>query len=78
MAQEQGGTETECGVSEITDYQVVSAMERFGGSFVRKLAELVRLADPDNYERIKATWPDYWETYREMARLARERDAATR
>jgi hypothetical protein len=59
-----------------TDSEVVNAMERFGGSFVRALAKLCYLADPDNLQRIKAAWPDYWQEYAEAARLAKERDRA--
>lgn len=65
-------------MSDVPDWDVVQMMERYGGSFVRKLAELTHLADPDNYERIKATWPDYWETYAQMAKDVRTRDAAAR
>lgn len=57
-----------------TDWDVVRTMERFGGSFVRKLGELCHLADPDNLQRIKTAWPDYWQKYSDMFELAKERD----
>jgi hypothetical protein len=53
-----------------SDYEIVRTMERFGGSFVRTLAELCNRADPQNLAKIKATWPEYWQEYAEMARLA--------
>jgi hypothetical protein len=55
------------GESPPTDVEIVHAMERFGGSFVNTLALLCYLADEENYRRIKATWPEYWAKYAEMA-----------
>jgi len=45
------------------DFDVVSAMIEYGGSFVRKLGAAALVADPENLDKIKATWPDYWATY---------------
>lgn len=52
-----------------TDYAIVCAMERYGGSFVRNLAACCQTADPVNLAKIKATWPDYWQEYTDTARL---------
>jgi len=49
------------------DYRVVEAMERYGGSFVQALALLCFRADHVNLNKIKATWPEYWLQYSEMA-----------
>lgn len=49
------------------DLKIVEAMERYGGSFVKALANAARQADHYNLGKIRATWKDYWETYREMA-----------
>ncbi len=51
-----------------TDAQVLDAMHRHGGSFVVALSRAARFADQENRARIKATWPEYWETYSEFAR----------
>lgn len=48
------------------DYKTVEAMEKYGGSFVKALAELARRADPFNLELIKITWARYWKQYQEM------------
>ncbi|MDE2015942.1 MAG: hypothetical protein KGI72_05465 [Patescibacteria group bacterium] len=45
------------------DY-VVEGMKAWGGSFIRRLADLILTADPINLNKIKMTWPEYWETYR--------------
>lgn len=37
----------------------IRAMKRYGGSFVRALAEAWLLADEDNDRRIEAAWPNY-------------------
>lgn len=59
-----------------TDYEIVRCMHRFGGSFVRHLAELCEKADPVNFAKIKATWPDYWQRYAEMVPHMKARDEA--
>lgn len=61
-----------------TDWDVVRTMERFGGSFVRALAQCCHAADPVNLAKIKATWPEYWAEYAEMSVLVKERDEAQR
>lgn len=54
------------------DFAIVSAMEKYGGSFVKALAELCHRADHINLAKIKETWSEYWEEYTKMA----EKDAA--
>jgi hypothetical protein len=51
------------------DLVVIEEMERTGGGFVRALAVAASKADPENLRRIKAAWPEYWNEYREHARL---------
>lgn len=50
------------------DLKVVEAMEKYGGSFVVALAQAARRADANNLAKIKATWPEYWQQYLEMAK----------
>ena len=49
------------------DLKVIEAMEKYGGSFVAALAQAARRADSTNLAKIKATWPEYWQQYTEMA-----------
>ena len=42
---------------------VASAMEKYGGSFVEYLGKALRRADPENAERIKQAFPEYWSEY---------------
>jgi hypothetical protein len=42
-------------------------MRKRGGSFVKALAETYVLADPDNRERIKDAFPEYWMRYLQIA-----------
>jgi hypothetical protein len=58
----------------ITDDDVAAAMRTRGGSFVKKLGELWPLADSDNQRRIKAVWPEYWETYTKHAQQLQEQE----
>lgn len=45
------------------EYRTLENMERYGGSFVQKLAALARQADATNLKKIKETWPEYWDVY---------------
>lgn len=54
----------------MTDYEITDAMIVYGGGFVRGLAHLFTLADPQNQERLKNAFPDYWQQYADLARRA--------
>ena len=45
------------------DFITTEAMIKKGGSFVRHLGKLWRLADTDNKDRLKKAFPEYWENY---------------
>lgn len=49
------------------DFKTVEAMGKYGGSFVKALAELCHRADSDNLQKIKNTWFEYWKQYEEMS-----------
>ena len=53
----------------MTDQQlrVVEAMARWGGSFVKALAEAFYRADHTNFLRLKKAFPDYWKDYEVIA-----------
>lgn len=53
----------------MTDDQILDAMTRYGGSFVRTLADLYRRGDPENQAKLRATFADYWDDYTDTARL---------
>ena len=48
------------------DFHTVTMMEKYGGSFVKALAEACHRADLTNLQKIKDTWPEYWKQYSEM------------
>jgi len=50
------------------DLAVVEAMEKYGGSFVKALAQLARRADASNLEKIKHTWATYWLEYTDCSK----------
>jgi hypothetical protein len=56
------------------DLRVQAAMSMYGGSFVQALAEAFVCADLENRRRIKATWPEYWEQYTNLAERHAERE----
>lgn len=49
-----------------SEYEVVRAMEKFGGSFVKALAECFGRADAINFEKLRTTFPEIWNEYREI------------
>lgn len=55
-----------------SDRRVLYAMQRFGGGFIQALAEAFLHADQQNRAKIKATWPEYWSKYSEMAKSMKE------
>jgi hypothetical protein len=45
------------------DFNTVENMKQYGGVFVITLAMACTYADPINLQKIKDTWPEYWEEY---------------
>lgn len=54
-------------MNEPSTLQVVEAMEKHGGRFIRALAAAFRDADPVNRLRIRGCWSEEWEVYRKFA-----------
>lgn len=50
-----------------SEYDILEAMERFGGSFVKNLARLYRSGDLVNQGKLRAAFEDYFIQYDEMA-----------
>jgi len=53
------------------DYRILEAMSVYGGSFVKAIAVAARMADSENYVKLKAAFPDIWDSY---AAFVREND----
>jgi hypothetical protein len=49
----------------------LDAMARYGGSFVKQLAELTRAADPINRQKLMAAFPEYFAEYKKIAEETR-------
>lgn len=45
----------------------IKAMQTYGGSFVKALANAWQQADYHNSAKIEATWPEYIEKYKAMS-----------
>lgn len=50
------------------DYKILEAMSTYGGSFVKALAHTARMADSENYAKLKAAFPDIWDSYAAFVR----------
>lgn len=59
---------------QITDYDVITAMERYGGGFACNLAKACMHADSQNLARIKLTFADLWQQYGELAEKIKEKE----
>lgn len=59
--------------NDARDYWTIEAMEKYGGSFVKALAEAARHADPQNLAKIKTTWVEYWMEYEKTGRELEEK-----
>ena len=42
-------------------------MSKWGGGFVKQLAQCFYRADHCNFAKLKAAFPEYWETYATLA-----------
>ena len=58
-----------------TDSYTIEAMEKYGGGFVKMLGHLASHADHINLQKIKETWPDYWEQYRKMGKKLESKES---
>jgi len=47
--------------------EVVEAMDKYGGGFVKALAQCIRRADCQNEDRLRLAFRDYWQKYRDLA-----------
>lgn len=48
------------------EIKVVETMEKYGGSFVKALAQCFYRADRNNINKLKEAFPEYWGQYEEM------------
>lgn len=51
----------------VTNKDVHDAMRKFGGSFIKALAEAFDCADPTNHFILKTAFRDYWRQYTRIA-----------
>ena len=49
--------------------QYLTAMELYGGSFVKALAECIKMADPINKKIIESSFPALIEHYKQIAEM---------
>lgn len=50
------------------DYLILEAMSVYGGSFVKAIAVAARMADSENYVKLKAAFPELWASYASFVR----------
>lgn len=51
----------------IANSKVIEAMHKYGGSFVKSLAQAFDHADAANFAKLKQAFPEYWKQYEAMA-----------
>ena len=52
---------------QTTERAILDAMATYGGSFVKGLARLYLLGDPDNRQKLASTFTEYFHKYDAMA-----------
>jgi hypothetical protein len=62
-------------MDETYKYEMVEAMRKYGGGFVKCLAECFAHADQFNLKRLEAAFPEYVEQYIAMAGIDRVKAA---
>lgn len=50
-------------MTDIEIFEMTERMQLFGGSFVKALAEAIRLADRTNKQKLFSAFPEYVEEY---------------
>ncbi len=60
----------------VTDFDIMLAMQTYGGSFAAALGRLFALADGDNQKRLREAFPELWAHYATLARPANGRRTA--
>lgn len=60
-------------MAAVEKIDVIHAMKRWGGSFVKALAEAMAWADDDNFEKLKQAFPEYWARYTAVAEQHRDK-----
>lgn len=45
------------------DSRIVDAMSQYGGSFAKAIANAAKVADSDNYNKLKQAFPELWKRY---------------
>ncbi len=53
---------------KITNERLVCAMRKYGGNFVKALADCLVAGDPNNKQRIRDAFPDIIEVYTAFAK----------
>ena len=59
-------------MSKAKDYDILAAMDLYGGGFVKSLAICARRADSNNLLKLKLAFSDYWTQYGNMAAAEEE------
>ena len=55
-----------CALANVPRHCVQACMMVNGGSFASSLAKSFQVADPTNYKRLRAAFPDIWNRYAQM------------
>ena len=54
--------------------EILRAMIKYGGGFVKALAKAAATADSLNYDRLQAAFPEIWDQYRDLAEWDRKQE----
>lgn len=60
------------------ELEVIDAMRTYGGSFAKSLGATMILADPENFGRLRAAFPELWGDYEMMVERLNQQTPAER
>lgn len=51
---------------KMEDFEIIEAMEKYGGNFVKAIAKACYCADGFNYMKLRGTFPEIFEEYKKF------------
>jgi len=56
------------------EFKTIETMLKYGGGFVKSLANCFHRADVNNFKKLKNAFPKYWEKYNKISKEDKEEE----
>ena len=64
-------------ITDVDQWEIFDAMERYGGGFEYALCRAWRKADVENFQRLLTAFPETWAKFTEFAKLDKARTSVS-